>query len=153
MYKKIEELSSRPQVQMTPSAQYVQAMPQEVPKKAEKPPVAAPEDLQRIRSEWKVIVGQTEGMFKNMLSSAVPKYNGQTGENKLYVEFTNSLAQNYVDRPDGKEILEKIIQKRYGKYVEVEMRLKSQNNGPHLADITVDEQIKQQIHFDVIEEE
>lgn len=151
--EKIEELSSRPQVQMTPSAQYVQAMPQEVPKKAEKPPVAAPEDLQRIRSEWKVIVGQTEGMFKNMLSSAVPKYNGQTGENKLYVEFSNPLAQNYVDRPDGKEILEDIIAKRYGKTVEVEMRLKQQGGAEHLSDITVDEQLKQNIHFDIVEED
>lgn len=151
---KIEELSERPVVPVVKTPIYGNEEPaDEIAVKKGKPPVAAPEDLKRIYSEWKIIVGQTDGMFKNLLSTAVPKYNGETGENKLYVEFTNSLAQNYVDRLDGKEILENIIQKRYGKYVEVEMRLKSQGNGQHLADLTVDEQIKQQIHFDVIEEE
>ena len=132
---------------------YVQADAPVVPVKKEKPPVAAPEDLQRIAAEWKLIVGQTGGLFKNMLSSAVPKYNGQTGENKLYVEFANPLAQNYVDRPDGKELLEEIIASRYGKTVEVEMRLQQQGGADHLADITVDEQLKQNIHFDIIEED
>lgn len=151
---KIEELSERPAVQVVKTPVYEQEASEEaIAPKKEKSPVAAPEDLKHIYAEWKIIVGQTEGMFKSMLSTAVPRYNGETGENKLYVEFANPLAQNYVDRPDGKEILEKIIQKRYGKYVEVEMRLKNQGNGQHLADLTVDEQIKQQIHFDVIEEE
>lgn len=150
---KIEELSERPAVQVVKAAYDESETPHPAAAKKEKPPVAAPEDLRRIYSEWKMIVGQTEGMFKNLLSTAVPKYNGETGENKLYVEFVNPLAQNYVDRPDGKEILENLIQKRYGKHVEIEMRLKSQGNGQHLADLTIDEQIKQQIHFNVIEEE
>ena len=150
---KIEELSERPAVQVVKAAYDEREASQPAVVKKEKPPVAAPEDLKRIYSEWKMIVGQTDGMFKNLLSTAVPKYNGETGENKLYVEFVNPLAQNYVDRPDGKEILEKLIEKRYGKHVEIEMRLKSQGNGQHLADLTIDEQIKQQIHFNVIEEE
>lgn len=151
---KIEELSQRPQIQAAAvSAAYVQPTVSSEEKKSERPPMAAPEDLQRIRSEWKIIVGQTEGMFKNMLGSAVPKYNGQTGENKLYVEFTNPLAQNYVDKPDGRQILEEIIEKRYGKAVEIEMRLHKQNGAEHLADITVEEQLKQKIHFDIVEED
>lgn len=151
---KIEELSERPAVvvQKTNTYEEIASQAAEQPKKG-KPPVAAPEDLKQIYAQWKIIVGQTTGMFKNMLSTAVPKYNGETGENKLYVEFSNPLAQNYVDRPDGKEILEKIIQNRYGKYVEVEMRLKSQSGGSQLSDLTVDEQIKQQIHFDVTQED
>jgi len=153
MEEKLEELSSRPVVQAVSSVVYDKTEASPVPVKMEKPPVAAPEDLQRIRSEWKMIVGQTEGMFKNMLMTAVPKYNGQTGENKLYVEFSNNLAQNYVDRPEGRELLEDIIAKRYGKTVQVEMRLKQQGGAEHLADITVDEQLKQNIHFDIVEED
>lgn len=151
--KKIEELYQRPVAVAAAPNTYVQTEVHSEPAKIEKPPAAAPEDLQKIRSEWKIIVGQTEGMFKNMLSSAVPKYNGQTGENKLYIEFTNTLAQNYVDRPEGRKILEEIIAKRYGKTVEVEMRLQKQNGGEHLADITVDEQLRQKIHFDIVEED
>ncbi len=156
MEEKIEELASRPVTQPAQMMSYDRMSEvQEVPlqKKKEKPPMAAPEDLQRIRSEWKVLVGQTDGMFKNMLSTAVPKYNGQTGENKLYVEFSNPLAQNYVDRPDGRELLESIIEKRYGKSVQVEMRLKTQGGADHLADITVEEQLKNNVHFDIIEED
>lgn len=151
--KKIEELSQRPVVAAAVPGAYVQAESHAEPAKIEKPPAAAPEDLQKIRSEWKIIVGQTEGMFKNMLISAIPKYNGQTGENKLYIEFTNNLAENYVNRPEARQILEEIIAKRYGKTVEIEMRLQNQNGGEHLADITVDEQLKQNIHFDIVEED
>ena len=152
--EKIEQLSSG---QMLPAngrpVSYEPAQQVQEIRKKEKPPAAAPEDLQRIRAEWKLLVGQTEGMFKSMLSSAIPKYNGQTGENKLYVEFSNPLAQNYVDRPEGRELLEEIIASRYGKSVQVEMRLQQQGGGEFLADITVEEQLKQNIHFDIVEED
>lgn len=77
--------------------QPTQAAPSAPEKKPEK---AAPEDLQRIKENWKNIVMQTQGMFKTFLTTAVPKYNGNTGENKLYVEFSNDLAQTCVDDPD-----------------------------------------------------
>lgn len=122
-------------------------------KQKEKPPVAAPEDLQRIRADWKVLVGQTDGMLKTMLNTAIPKYNGATGENRLYIEFTNPLAQNYVDRPDAGRYMEELIASRYGKTVEVEMRLAGQNQNQGLSEISVDEQIREKIHMDVIVEE
>lgn len=158
MEAKIEELYERPAVPVAAYPVSFSGTGEEqaaalVPKKKERPPMAAPEDLQRIRAEWKMLIGQTEGMFKSMLSTAVPKYNGQTGENKLYVEFSNPLAQNYVDRPDGKELLERIIERQYGKSVEVEMRLKSQGGAEHLSDITIEEQLKNSVHFDIIEED
>ena len=40
------------------------------------PEKAAPEDLQKIVASWRVIVGQTSGIFKQMLQKAIPKYNG-----------------------------------------------------------------------------
>lgn len=121
--------------------------------KKEKPPVAASEDLQRIRADWRALVGQTDGMLKTMLNTAIPKYNGATGENKLFVEFTNPLAQNYVDRPDARLLMEEIIAKRYGKTVEVEMRIAGQNQTQGLSEISVDEQIREKIHMDVVVEE
>lgn len=51
------------------------------------PAKAAPEDLQKIVAGWRVITGQTTGMFKQMLQKSVPKYNSETGEPVLYVEF------------------------------------------------------------------
>lgn len=118
-----------------------------------KPEKAAPEDLQRIKKEWKSIVGQTQGMFKTFLNTAVPKYNGTTGENKLYVEFANDLAQNCVDDPTKKELLETIISRQIGKSVEVEMVLKKSETRKELADISVDHILKQAIHMDIVVED
>lgn len=117
------------------------------------PEKAAPEDLQKIKKDWKSIVGQTQGMFKTFLNTAVPKYNGTTGENKLYIEFANDLAQNCVDDPAKKELLETIILKQTGKSVEVEMVLKKNENKKELADISVDHILKQAIHMDIVVED
>ena len=65
------------------------------------PEKAAPEDLQKIVASWKVIVGQTSGIFKQMLQKSIPKYNGQTGEPVLYIEFQDFLGKTYVDNPEA----------------------------------------------------
>lgn len=122
-------------------------------KPEQKPEKAAPEDLQKIKQEWRAIVGQTSGMFKNLLITAVPKYNGTTGENKLYVEFTNDLAQRTVEDPAKKELLEDIIAQYIGKSVEVEMVLKKGNANQQLSEISVDDMLKQAIHMDVVVED
>ncbi len=118
-----------------------------------KPEKAAPQDLQRIRQDWRAIVGQTSGMFKTLLITAVPKYNGTTGENKLYVEFTEDLAERVVADSSKKAILENIIAEYIGKSVEVEMVLKKSNTNQQLSDISVDDILKQTIHMDVIVED
>lgn len=123
----------------------------EAPEK--KPEKAAPEDLQYIRNNWNMIVGQTSGMFKSFLATAVPKYNGATGENRLYVEFTNDLAQNCAQDPEKKELLEQIIARQTGKSVEIEMVVRRLNAPRELAEISVDDIIKKEVHMDVVVEE
>ena len=130
--------------------QPTQAAPSAPEKKPEK---AAPEDLQRIKENWKNIVMQTQGMFKTFLTTAVPIYNGNTGENKLYVEFSNDLAQTCVDDPDKKQLLEDLILKMTGKTVEVEMLLKKTNMHQDLAEISVDDILKQTVHMNIVVEE
>ena len=118
-----------------------------------KPEKAAPEDLQYIKNNWNMIVGQTSGMFKSFLSTAVPKYNGATGENRLYVEFTNDLAQGCAQDPEKKELLEQIIARQTGKSVEVEMVVRRINAPRELAEISVDDILKKEVHMDVVVEE
>ncbi len=120
---------------------------------AKKPEKAAPSDLQKIKQEWRAIVGQTSGMFKTLLASSVPKYNGATGENKLYVEFIDDLAERVVADPSKKAILEDVIAEYIGKSVEVEMVLKKNNTNQQLSDISVDDILKQAIHMDVVVED
>lgn len=114
-----------------------------------RPPKAAPEDLQEVMANWNAIIGETDGRFKQMLLHSIPKYNGQTGEPILYVEFQNYLAQPYVDREEGKEELEALIAEKLGKSVQVEMRMAGGAPQGELEELSVDEIIKQNIHIDV----
>lgn len=129
----------------------VQSTAEKIPEK--KPEKAAPEDLQKVKSEWRMIIGQTQGMFKSLLQSAVPKYNGQTGESRLFVEFTNNLAQNYLDNPEAKAQLEEIIVQKIGKSVEVEMILSNTVQGRDLAEISIDDILKSKVNMDVVIED
>ena len=117
------------------------------------PAKAAPEDLQKIVAGWRVITGQTTGMFKQMLQKSVPKYNSETGEPVLYVEFQDFLGQSYVDNPEAKKELRDIITAQTGKTVEIQMLVADKHQHTNLANITVDQAIKNNIHMDVVIEE
>ena len=121
----------------------------EAPKVEVKPPKAAPEDIVKVKNEWRMIVGQTSGLLKNLLHTAVPKYNSQTGESKLYIEFTNNMAGHHVENPAVKEELENIILKRIGKHVDVEMSLANEPKAHGLAEISVDDILKDKVKMDV----
>ena len=117
------------------------------------PTKAAPEDLQKIVAGWRVITGQTTGMFKQMLQKSVPKYNSETGGPVLYVEFQDFLGQSYVDNPEAKKELQDIITAQTGKTVEIQMLVADKHQHTNLANITVDQAIKNNIHMDVVIEE
>ena len=122
-------------------------------KKEAAPVKAAPEDLQKIVAGWRAITGQTSGMFKQMLQKAVPKYNGETGEPILYVEFQDFLGQSYVDNPEAKQELQEVIARQTGKTVEIQMLVANQHQHTNLSRITVDQAIRENIHMDVVMEE
>ena len=113
----------------------------------------AAEDLQKIVAGWRAITGQTSGMFKQMLQKAVPKYNGETGEPILYVEFQDFLGQSYVDNPEAKQELQEVIARQTGKTVEIQMLVANQHQHTNLSRITVDQAIRENIHMDVVMEE
>lgn len=119
----------------------------------QKPQKAAPEDLQKIVAGWRAIVGQTTGLFKQSLQRAVPKYNGETGDPILYVEFQDFLGMNYVDNPEAKKELQDIIAARTGKSVEIHMLVANKHQHTNLAQITVDDALRENIHMDIVVEE
>ena len=73
-----------------------------------------------------------------MLESAVPRYNAEGNDNKLYIEFTNKLAERLpVDEKLRSELMG-VIERQYGKHVDIEflragIRMKS------LREIGIDE--------------
>lgn len=119
----------------------------------QKPQKAAPEDLQKIVAGWRAIVGKTTGLFKQSLQRAVPKYNGETGDSILYVEFQDFLGMNYVDNPEAKKELQDIIAARTGKSVEIHMLVANKHQHTNLAQITVDDALRENIHMDIVVEE
>ena len=114
---------------------------------------AAPADLQRISASWKAIVGQTSGMFRQFLQSAVPKYNSETGDAKLFVEFADQLASIYVERPEAADEIRTIIEQMTGKTVEVQLILADQHANAALSTISVDDALTQAIHGIPVEED
>ena len=119
------------------------------------PAKAAPEDLQYIKQNWKSLIRETSGLFYQMLQNSIPKYNGNTGEPKLYVEFQSYLAQACIDNPENAAALAGIIEKKLGKSIELELIIKRDSKESHsgLAEISVDDILKDKIHMDVVIEE
>lgn len=117
---------------------------------------AAPEDLQKVRSMWKSIIGDTSGMFRVVLSAAEPKFNVQdSSDMKLYVVFADFLAERYIDNRDRKAELEQIIADRTGKQIEVKFILAADEGiqKGSLSSIEIDERIHEFIHTDIEIEE
>ena len=77
------------------------------------------------------------------------KYNGQTGEAKLYVEFSNNLAQNYVGNAEATQRLADIIEHQIGKSVELELILADRETTKGLAEISIDDILKDKIQMDI----
>lgn len=120
-----------------------------------KPQKAAPEDLQYIRKNWTAIIRETSGLLKQMLKESTPKYNENSEEPILYIEFHNFQAEICTKNPDTMPLLKKIIREKTGKEVEIQFVIADTDfKGPSgLAPISVDELIEQNIHMDVVVED
>ena len=84
---------------------------------------------------------------------SVPKYNGETGEPILYVEFQTPLGRLYPDDSDAKKELQTIIEQKLGKSIELHMLVAEDHQQTNLTQITVDQAIRENIHMDVVIEE
>lgn len=117
-----------------------------------KPEKAAPEDLQYIKKNWKSIIRDTKGLLQQMLLDSIPKYDGNTGEPILYVEFQNFLAQTCIDDSENLKMLKNAVRKKIGKEVEIKMILKNSETGQGksgLAEISVDDLIHKNINMEI----
>ena len=121
------------------------------PAEAEAPAVqkAAPEDLKRIREQWRKIVNQTTPPLKIYLQEAVPKYDGNTGESRLFVELSDRTACLYVNRPEKIAELEEAIRTVVGKAAQVEIVLAGEGNRRGLSEIPVEELLREEVQMPV----
>lgn len=156
-----EKLKNGVTVQSLPTENYVRTRaenPEEQILKEEtvKPEKAAPEDLQYVKKNWNTIIRDTKGLLQQMLLDSIPKYDGNTVEPILYVEFQNFLAQTCIDNPDNLEMLKNAVRKKIGKEVEIKMILKNSETGhgkSGLAEISVDDLIHKNINMEITVED
>ena len=147
-----QKIDERPVQQVVVRSQGETEMTAE-PVQQKPPQKAAPEDLQKIVASWKVIVGQTTAAFKQALLHSVPKYNGETGEPVLFVEFQTPLGRLYPDDSEAKQELQDIIEKQIGKSIELHMLVAEDHQQTNLTRVTVDQAIRDNIHMDIVVEE
>jgi DNA polymerase-3 subunit gamma/tau len=145
------QMEERPVQQVIVSAG--EPTPQSVEPARPEPVKAAPEDLQKIVAGWKSIVAQTSGVFKQMLQKSIPKYNGETGDPILFVEFQDFLGQSYVNNPEATKELQDVIERVTGKRVELRMLVANQHQHTNLTRVTVDQALRENVHMDVVIEE
>ncbi|MDD3278263.1 MAG: DNA polymerase III subunit gamma/tau [Lachnospiraceae bacterium] len=150
-----EKLEQGIPVQAVPPAPVVMgAASVSKPVQKEKPAKAAPEDLRQVREKWFAIIGQVQsGMFRQYLQRSVPKYNGDTGDSRLYVEFQDKNAAMFIGNEEDRQELEAVIESQIGKSVEVEFLIQEAQKHTNLAEIDIDEVIKSAVHMTVEAEE
>ena len=114
------------------------------------PEMAAPEDLQEVMRLWNSIVASAEGQrFRQTLAQAVPKF--QENDGRLFVVFSDFLGETYLNSEEKKQELEKIIEGKLGKHVEVKFVLRADEHlvGGRLSKISVEDAIKKFVHADI----
>ena len=109
-------------------------------------PDAIPEDVQEVVKNFRMIAGEASGIIKGYLKSARLSLGG---DNRLLIVLPDSLAASVVGREDHVEELEKLIEERIGKRVEVEVR--HVEEGRHFEDTFID--IEQKINMKITVED
>ncbi len=107
---------------------------------------AVPEDVQEVVKNFRSIAGETSGMIRSYLKRARLSLGG---DNRLLIVLPDSLAAGVVGREDHVEELEKLIEERIGKKVEIEVR--HVEEGRHFEDTFVD--IEQKINMEITVED
>ncbi|MDO4490265.1 MAG: DNA polymerase III subunit gamma/tau [Lachnospiraceae bacterium] len=122
-----------------------------MPRQQEEPEIrkAVPADLANIRRQWMRIVGSAEQPLKGHLQRSVPKYNTQTGECILYIDMPDATGRDILNRQDRLEEIQKLIRDTAALEVAVEVICSGDSSGNSLAEIPVDELIKEVIHMPV----
>ncbi len=103
---------------------------------------AAPEDLKKICSEWKLLLGNLPNGFgysKTVLLKSRPQYDSSNPENHtLYIECPDAMAEHTVENENLKKALEEVVRQRYHKNISVELHMKKDTTS-NLKAIDVDQ--------------
>ena len=121
------------------------------------PPRAAPEDLKKIRENWRKVVGQTGGLVRGFLNMAVPKYDPASDEDKLFLCFKDPNAKLFFeDIPENgtqREELQKAIRTVIGKSALFEPVCETEGSRSRFVEILSEAELQQKINMPIETEE
>lgn len=115
----------------------------------EPPAQAAPEDLVRVVEQWGRITGGATGLLRVILSGARPLYNGDTGENILYVELSRQNGADYCRKEEHKKELEQLIQEYIQKTVPVEFVGIDDKKTCRYVPVNVDDALRENVRMEI----
>ncbi|MBR2256488.1 MAG: DNA polymerase III subunit gamma/tau [Blautia sp.] len=134
--EKMEELPSVMASLPQPGTSGAKEQNASVPVKEPEPKLAAPEDLKRLKANWKSIVNQLSGgTLKVVLQGTEPKYNSDTAEPMCFVELPDSTMGEMCHNNSCKKELEEVICQVIGVSVPVTFLYKSGQEQKGLASI------------------
>lgn len=116
-------------------------------------PKAVPEDLKQIVSQWGSVRARAGGALRSYLSMTVPKYDGRTGETRLYLEAENDIVAEGLRQEDNLEELKKIFLDIMHKEIAVQIVCREEKDLEHLEEIPLEEQLKAEINMPITEED
>ncbi len=124
--------------------------PKEAQKKEEKKLIkkAAPEELVKICQNWRRITGEINGpVLRSYLDKSEIKYNGATGESKLYIVVSDETDFEYLKKEDYREEIKLAIEKTANRAVDIEIVKK--NNNKELAEIPIMQKVQEMVNMPV----
>ena len=125
------------------------------------PRVAAPDDLRQIIREWGRIVGQAGMPLREYLKRAKPRYDGQTGSSRLYLEVRTDVDLDFFRKGQGADNsdsidelseLRDIIRKTVGCEADIAVvKADDREAVRHLSDLSLDDVLQDRIAMPVEE--
>ena len=155
--QRLDELSEGGVVRVTEQEKEAEEPHQE--EDADVLPEAAGEDLVKICSDWRRLVASMPSSIlkQQLMENAHPQYNSETMENRLYVEFgggAQETAAAVAVSDIWREAFERIIEKQYGRHVDVEFHLaKARPSGVRTVDVARMAEERMKMPVEIVEDD
>ena len=124
------------------------------------PRAAAPEDLRKIIQEWGRIIGQAGMPLREYLKRARPRYDGQTGASRLYLEVRTDTDLDFFRKGqdaqnpgsiDELADLKAIIRDMAGCEADIAVVRADSQESAHLSDLSLEDVLQDRIAIPVEE--
>ena len=111
---------------------------------------AAPEELVQICARWPQILSEIDmPLLRSYLNMSSLRYDGDTGENRLFLVVDDVLAYDYLQKAEARELIIQKIASTVNRTVEVEILKGTQTGTRNLTGIPIVDHIKEVIDMPV----